>query len=102
MSASRRFPTARFQSGIAAIYACTGALPSPFGICGLPPASRTTFSLFRALLDLAAGAGLALARGLGAALLVAGGRDLPARDFTAGPTVSWPGRSGPPRPSPAP
>ena len=40
--ASRRFPTARFQSGIAAMYACTGASPSAFAICGLPPERRAT------------------------------------------------------------
>src|SRR5688572_6524972 len=37
MSASRRFPRSRFQPGIAAMYACTGASPSAFAICGLPP-----------------------------------------------------------------
>ena len=37
MSASRRFPRSRFQPGIAAIYACTGASPSAFAVCGLPP-----------------------------------------------------------------
>jgi hypothetical protein len=37
MSASRRFPMSRFQPGIAAMYACTGASPSAFAICGLPP-----------------------------------------------------------------
>src|SRR5918999_1956544 len=42
MSASRRFPRSRFQPGIAAIYACTGASPSAFAICGLPPERRTT------------------------------------------------------------
>src|SRR5437867_11146582 len=42
MSASSRLPTARFQPGIAAMYACTGASPSAFAICGLPPESRTT------------------------------------------------------------
>jgi hypothetical protein len=30
-----------FQPGIVAIYACTGASPSPFAICGLPPERRT-------------------------------------------------------------
>src|SRR5687767_11372290 len=44
MSASRRFPTSRFQPGIAATYACTGASPSAFAIWGLPPERRTTFS----------------------------------------------------------
>src|SRR5205809_4442503 len=42
MSASRRFPMSRFQPGIAAMYASTGASPSAFAICGLPPESRTT------------------------------------------------------------
>src|SRR6188474_15272 len=42
MSASRRFPRSRFQPGIAATYACTGASPSAFAICGLPPERRTT------------------------------------------------------------
>src|SRR5512146_1476953 len=42
MSASRRFPRSRFQPGIAAMYACTGASPSAFAICGLPPESGTT------------------------------------------------------------
>src|SRR6476661_5271703 len=37
MSASRRSPRSRFQPGIAAMYACTGAWPSAFAICGLPP-----------------------------------------------------------------
>src|SRR5205085_4201386 len=37
MRASRRRPTSRFQPGIAAMYACTGASPSAFAICGLPP-----------------------------------------------------------------
>src|ERR1700688_1791649 len=37
MSASRRFPRSRFQPGIAAMYACTGASPSAFAICALPP-----------------------------------------------------------------
>ena len=41
MSASRRFPMARFQPGIAAMYACTGLSPSAFAICGLPPERRT-------------------------------------------------------------
>src|SRR5436190_10831371 len=33
-----RWPRA-IQPGIAAMYACTGALPSAFAICGLPPAA---------------------------------------------------------------
>src|SRR3954471_2086541 len=37
MSASSRRPTSRFQPGIAAMYACTGASPSPFAMRGLPP-----------------------------------------------------------------
>src|SRR5687768_7003227 len=41
MSASRRFPISRFQPGIAAMYAWTGAFPSAFAICGLPPERRT-------------------------------------------------------------
>src|SRR5689334_15455337 len=55
-SASRRFPRSRFHPGIAAMYACTGASPSAFAICGLPPESRTTaaFSRVRALIGLAA------------------------------------------------
>src|SRR5437763_16937866 len=42
MSASRRLPRSRVQPGIAAMYACTAASPSAFGIRGLPPASRWT------------------------------------------------------------
>src|SRR5688500_12469313 len=38
MSSSRRWPTSRFQPGIARMYCCTGASPSAFAICGLPPA----------------------------------------------------------------
>src|SRR5262245_32709842 len=37
MSESRRRPSALFQPGIAAMYACTGASPWPLAICGLPP-----------------------------------------------------------------
>src|SRR5262245_60402372 len=37
MSASRRDPRSRFQPCNAAMYACTGASPSAFAICGLPP-----------------------------------------------------------------
>src|SRR5207253_5758362 len=37
MSASSQRPRSRFQPGIAAMYACTGASPSAFAICGLPP-----------------------------------------------------------------
>src|SRR5687767_3991721 len=43
MSASRRFPASRFQPGSAAMYACTGALPSAFAIWGLPPERSLTF-----------------------------------------------------------
>jgi hypothetical protein len=32
---------ARFHPGIAAMYAWTGASPSAFAICGLPPERRT-------------------------------------------------------------
>src|SRR6266513_2750361 len=42
MSASMRFPRSRFQPGIPAMYACTGASPSAFAICGLPPARSFT------------------------------------------------------------
>src|SRR5688572_8799716 len=42
MSASRRFPASRFQPGSAAMYACTGALPSAFAIWGLPPERSLT------------------------------------------------------------
>src|SRR5688572_2405444 len=54
MSASRRFPRSRFQPGIAAMYACTGASPSAFAICGLPPERRMgTFSPLGTLIGLA-------------------------------------------------
>src|SRR5690606_36684138 len=43
MMASSRRPTSRFQPGMAAMYCCTGASPSPLGICGLPPESSTGF-----------------------------------------------------------
>src|SRR5687767_10306982 len=66
MSASRRFPRSRFQPGIAAMYACTGASPSAFAICGLPPERRTIFSPFRTLIGLASLApGLAFAPAFG-------------------------------------
>src|SRR6185503_16168641 len=77
MSASRRFPTSRFQPGIAAMYACTGASPSAFAICGLPPERRTTPSrapglafapVFDDDLDLAAGLRGLLARDVRLAL----------------------------------
>src|SRR5512134_1177636 len=82
MSASRRFPRSRFQPGIAAMYACTGASPSAFAICGLPPERRTTFSPPRTLIGLASLApGLAFAPAFGGDLdLVADLRGLPARD----------------------
>ena len=41
------------SNGRAGAYACTGASPSTFAICGLPPESRTTFSPFRASIGLA-------------------------------------------------
>src|SRR5687767_9585879 len=53
MSASSRRPTLRFQPGMAAMKACTGASPSAFAICGLPPERSTTFSPFRTLAGLA-------------------------------------------------
>src|SRR6266481_21859 len=66
MSASRRRPTSRFQPGIPAMYACTGASPSALAICGLPPESRTTFSPFGTLIGLASLApGLALVPAFG-------------------------------------
>src|SRR5438034_10400217 len=67
MSASRRFPRSRFQPGIPAMYACTGASPSAFAMRGLPPERRTaTFSPFRSLIGLASLApGLAFAPTLG-------------------------------------
>src|SRR5688572_10505941 len=71
MSASRRFPRSRFQPGIAAMYACTGASPSAFAICGLPPERRTTFSPLRTLTGLAS-----LASDLGFAPAFAGDVDL--------------------------
>src|SRR5258708_7618891 len=81
MSASRRFPTSRFQPGIPAMYACTGASPSAFAIRGLPPERRTAAcSPFRTELGLALLApGLAFAPAFGASLdLVADfARDVP-------------------------
>src|SRR5437870_4283479 len=74
MSASRRRPTSRFQPGIAAMYACTGASPSAFAICGLPPERS-----FTGLASLAPG--LAVAPAFGGDLdLVADLRGLLARD----------------------
>src|SRR3546814_11319193 len=84
MSESRRFPRSLFQPGIAAIYACTGASPSAFAICGLPPERRTTFLPFRALTGLASLApGVAFAPAFaGPLLLVVGFRyDKLARSF---------------------
>src|SRR5687768_9944637 len=75
ISASRRFPRSRFQPGIAAMYARTGASPSAFAICGLPPERRTTFPPLRTLI------GLAFAPAFGGGLdLVADLRGLLARD----------------------
>src|SRR6266849_7319049 len=68
MSASSQRPTSRFQPGIAAMYACTGASPSAFAICGLPPERRTTatFSPSRPLIGLTSLApGLAFAPAFG-------------------------------------
>src|SRR5881296_1845628 len=77
MSASRRRPTSRFQPGIAAMYACTGASPSAFAICGLPPERRTTFSPFRTLIGLASFAsGLARTRAFACAPAFGGDLDL--------------------------
>src|SRR5437870_10483948 len=100
MSASRRFPMSRFQPGIAAMYACTGASPSAFAICGLPPERRTTatFSPFRTLIGLASLApGLAFAPAFGGDLdLVADLRGLLARDVPLAFGFALPGmRTGP-------
>src|SRR2546421_5727938 len=67
MSASRRFPRSRFQPGIPAMYACTGASPSAFAMRGLPPERTTaTFSPFRTWIGLASLApGLAFAPAFG-------------------------------------
>ena len=53
MSASRRRATSRFQPGIAAMYACTGASPSALAIWGLSPARSAGFAGLR-LLDFGA------------------------------------------------
>jgi len=54
MSASRRFPRSRFQPGIPAMSAFTGASPSAFAIRGVPPERTTaTFSPSRTLIGLA-------------------------------------------------
>src|ERR1041385_4545122 len=68
MSASRRFPKSRFQPGIAAMYACTGASPSAFAICGLPPERSFT--------------GLALLVRLAVARDAGDGLDFDFEDFT--------------------
>src|SRR5687767_13933306 len=47
MTASRRRPTSRFQPGMAAMYACTGASPSALAICGLPPERSFGFAAAR-------------------------------------------------------
>lgn len=49
MSASIRFATSRFQPVSAAMYACTGASPSAFAICGLPPERSFTGLALRTL-----------------------------------------------------
>src|SRR4029078_10846102 len=65
-----RFPMSRFQPGIAAMYACTGASPSAFAICGLPPERSFV--------------GLAFAPAfIGDLDLVADLRGLPARDASS-------------------
>src|SRR5258708_21767058 len=65
MTASRRFPRSRFQPGIPAMYACTGASPSALAMRGLPPERTTATSVtaFAVLLALAAGLRAPLARG---------------------------------------
>src|SRR3954463_7653206 len=64
MSASRRFPMSRFQPGIAAIKAWTGASPSAFAICGLPPERSTTDRSFRLDFALAFGGTLGFLGGI--------------------------------------
>src|SRR5512132_1508931 len=99
MSASRRFPRSRFQPGIAAMYACTGASPSAFAMRGLPPERRTaTSSPFRTLIGLASLApGLTFAPGFGGDLdLVTDLRGLLARDVPLAFGFALPGmRTGP-------
>src|SRR5437870_13252924 len=99
MSASRRFPRSRFQPGIPAMYACTGASPSTFAMRGLPPERTTaTFSPFRTLIGLASLApGLAFAPAFGGDLdLVADLRGLLARDVPLAFGFALPGmRTGP-------
>src|SRR3984893_3964212 len=83
MSASRRFPRSRFQPGIPAMYACTGASPSAFAMRGLPPERTTaTFSPFRTLIGLASLApGLAFVPAFAVFLALAAGLRAPlARD----------------------
>src|ERR1700736_805787 len=76
MSASRRFPRSRFQPGIPAMYACTGASPSAFAICGLPPERSFT--------------GLAsLAPGLAFAPAFRGDLDFGALDRRFSATAAW-------------
>src|SRR6187397_2604724 len=58
MSASSRRPTSRFQPGIPAMYACTGASPSAFAMRGLPPVRS-----FNGLASLAPGLALVPAFG---------------------------------------
>src|SRR4029450_11414320 len=93
MSESRRVPMSRFQPRIAAMYACTGALPSAFAICGLPPESRTTAPL---------APGLAFAPAFGGDLdLVADGRRLLGRNLPLGLGVfimRWRSTGDSPRP----
>src|SRR5258706_13687181 len=74
MSASSRRPTSRFQPGIPAMYACTGASPSAFAMRGLPPVRS-----FNGLASL--GPGLALVPAFGRDLVLAADlRCLLARD----------------------
>src|SRR5262245_38162703 len=54
MRASRRLPMSRFQPGIRAMYASTGAAPSAVAMRGLPPErTAATFWPLRGLIDLA-------------------------------------------------
>src|SRR5207244_13365739 len=83
MSVSRRRPMSCFQPGIAAMYVCTGASPSAFAICGLPPERS-----FTGLASLAPG--LAFAPAFGGGLdFVVDLRGCPARseEFGFGLTV---------------
>src|SRR6185436_18872951 len=92
MSLSRRFPRSRFQPGIAAMYACTGASPSAFAICGLPPE--------RSLTGLALGfAFRAESRGIGSLSARSGARR---RGLQAAPEVvrERPEHAGRDRPAP--